>query len=148
MNTTAGSFALLGSVVPRDAGVAARLRAAGAILLGKANLSEWAHFRGSVPSGWSGRGGQASSAYVPLGDPGGSSSGSGIGTSIGLCAASLGTETDGSIISPSQMNNAVGIKPTVGLTSRAGGMWFNRSSRRHADADSAQWCLFRNIKIL
>ncbi|CDO76776.1 hypothetical protein BN946_scf184978.g5 [Trametes cinnabarina] len=115
-----GSFALLGSVVPRDAHVAAKLRAAGAILLGKANLSEWAHFRGNVPSGFSGRGGQATSAYVPQGDPSGSSSGSGIGTSIGLAAAALGTETDGSIISPSNMNNLVGIKPTVGLTSRAG----------------------------
>ncbi|KAI0649784.1 amidase signature enzyme [Trametes meyenii] len=120
MNTTAGSFALLGSVVPRDAHVAVKLRAAGAILLGKANLSEWAHFRGSVPSGFSGRGGQASSPYVPLGDPSGSSSGSAIGTAIGLAAAALGTETDGSIISPSNMNNLVGIKPTVGLTSRAG----------------------------
>ncbi|KAI0366541.1 amidase signature enzyme [Pilatotrama ljubarskyi] len=120
MNTTAGSFALLGSVVPRDAHVAAKLRAAGAILLGKANLSEWAHFRGNVPSGFSGRGGQATSPYVPLGDPSGSSSGSGIGTAIGLAAAALGTETDGSIISPSNMNNLVGIKPTVGLTSRAG----------------------------
>ena len=108
--------------MPRDAGVAARLRASGAIILGKANLSEWAHFRGSLPNGWSGRGGQASSAYVPLGDPSGSSSGSGVATSIGLCAAALGTETDGSIISPSQRNNLVGIKPTVGLTSRAGGM--------------------------
>ncbi|KAI8988989.1 amidase signature enzyme [Trametes punicea] len=116
MNTTAGSFALLGSVVPRDAHVAAKLRAAGAILLGKANLSEWAHFRGNVPSGFSGRGGQATSPYVPLGDPSGSSSGSAIGTAM----AALGTETDGSIISPSNMNNLVGIKPTVGLTSRAG----------------------------
>lgn len=107
--------------MPRDAGVAARLRAAGAIILGKANLSEWAHFRGNLASGWSGRGGQATSAYVPQGDPGGSSSGSGIATSIGLCAAALGTETDGSVISPSQRNNLVGIKPTVGLTSRAGG---------------------------
>ncbi|KAJ3479278.1 hypothetical protein NLI96_g9169 [Meripilus lineatus] len=120
MNTTAGSFALLGSVVPRDATVAAKLRAAGAIILGKANLSEWAHFRGNVPSGWSGRGGQATSPYVPLGDPSGSSSGSGIGTAIGLAAGSLGSETDGSIVSPSQRNNLVGIKPTVGLTSRAG----------------------------
>ena len=118
-----GSFALLGSVVPRDAGVAARLRAAGAILLGKANLSEWANFRGNVPSGFSGRGGQSSSPYVPLGDPSGSSSGSGIGTAIGLCAAALGSETDGSIVSPSELNNLVGIKPTVGLTSRAGGQW-------------------------
>ncbi|KAH8097013.1 amidase signature enzyme [Cristinia sonorae] len=120
MNTTAGSFALLGSVVPRDAGVAARLRAAGAIILGKANLSEWANFRGRVPSGFSGRGGQATSPYVPLGDPSGSSSGSGIATAIGLTAGSLGSETDGSIISPSNNNNLVGIKPTVGLTSRAG----------------------------
>lgn len=120
MNTTAGSFALLGSVVPRDATVAAKLRAAGAIVLGKANLSEWANFRGNVPSGFSGRGGQSSSPYVPLGDPSGSSSGSGIGTAIGLCAAALGSETDGSIVSPSEINNLVGIKPTVGLTSRAG----------------------------
>lgn len=124
MNTTAGSFALLGSVVPRDATVAAKLRAAGAILLGKANLSEWANFRGSVPSGFSGRGGQASSPYVPLGDPSGSSSGSGIGTAIGLAAGALGSETDGSIVSPSSNNNLVGIKPTVGLTSRAGGAHF------------------------
>ncbi|KAH9942367.1 amidase signature enzyme [Epithele typhae] len=120
MNTTAGSFALLGSVPPRDAHVAHQLRGAGAIILGKANLSEWAHFRGSVPSGWSGRGGQASSPYVPLGDPSGSSSGSGIASAIGLCAVALGTETDGSIIQPSNNQNLVGIKPTVGLTSRAG----------------------------
>jgi len=120
MNTTAGSFALLGSVVPRDATVAAKLRAAGAIILGKANLSEWANFRGRVPSGFSGRGGQSSSPYVPLGNPSGSSSGSGISTAIGLTAGALGSETDGSIVSPSSMNNLVGIKPTVGLTSRAG----------------------------
>ncbi|RPD60648.1 amidase signature enzyme [Lentinus tigrinus ALCF2SS1-7] len=120
MNTTAGSFALLGSIVPRDAHVATKLRAAGAIILGKANLSEWAHFRGNVPSGFSGRGGQATSPYVPLGDPSGSSSGSGIGSAIGLAAGALGSETDGSIISPSNNNNLVGIKPTVGLTSRAG----------------------------
>ncbi|TCD65458.1 hypothetical protein EIP91_002672 [Steccherinum ochraceum] len=120
MNTTAGSFALLGSVVPRDSGVAAKLRAAGAIILAKANLSEWANFRGSVPSGFSGRGGQSSSPYVPLGDPSGSSSGSGISAAIGLAAGTLGSETDGSIISPSNNNNLVGIKPTVGLTSRAG----------------------------
>ncbi|KAI0260061.1 amidase signature enzyme [Gloeopeniophorella convolvens] len=120
MNTTAGSFALLGSIPPRDATVAAKLRAAGAILLGKANLSEWAHFRGNVPSGFSGRGGQASSPYFPLADPSGSSSGSGIGSAIGLTAAALGSETDGSIISPSSRQNLVGIKPTVGLTSRAG----------------------------
>ncbi|VDB86848.1 unnamed protein product [Peniophora sp. CBMAI 1063] len=120
MNTTAGSFALLGSIVPRDATVAAKLRAAGAILLGKANLSEWAHFRGNLASGWSGRGGQATCAYFPGADPSGSSSGSGISSSIGLAAAALGSETDGSIVSPSSRNNLVGIKPTVGLTSRAG----------------------------
>ena len=121
MNTTAGSFALFRSVVPRDAHVVALLRRAGAIILGKANLSEWAHFRGSVPSGFSGRGGQATSPYVPLGDPCGSSSGSGIASAIGLAAGALGSETDGSIVCPSGMNNLVGIKPTVGLTSRDGG---------------------------
>ncbi|KAF8528712.1 amidase signature domain-containing protein [Gautieria morchelliformis] len=120
MNTTAGSFALLGSMVPRDAGVAAKLRASGAIILAKASLSEWAHFRGGLPNGFSGRGGQALNPYFPQGDPGGSSSGSGISTAIGLAAGSLGTETDGSILSPSNRNNLVGIKPTVGLTSRAG----------------------------
>ncbi|KAF8511980.1 amidase signature enzyme [Gautieria morchelliformis] len=121
MNTTAGSFALLGSVVPRDAGVAAKLRAAGAIILGKASLSEWSHFRaGELPPGFSGRGGQGLNPYFPRGDPAGSSSGSGISTAIGLAAGSLGTETDGSIIFPSSRNNLVGIKPTVGLTSRAG----------------------------
>ncbi|KLO18977.1 amidase signature enzyme [Schizopora paradoxa] len=120
MNTTAGSFALLGSVVPRDATVAAKLRAAGAIILGKANLSEWANFRGNVPSGFSGRGGQATNPYLQNADPSGSSSGSAISAAIGLAAGTLGSETDGSILSPSNKNNLVGIKPTVGLTSRAG----------------------------
>ncbi|KZV98313.1 amidase signature enzyme [Exidia glandulosa HHB12029] len=120
MNTTAGSFTLLDSVPPRDATVTAKLRKAGAIILGKANLSEWAHFRGGLASGWSGRGGQATNAYFPNADPSGSSSGSAISASIGLAAATLGSETDGSIISPSSKNNLVGIKPTVGLTSRAG----------------------------
>ncbi|KAI0030560.1 amidase signature enzyme [Vararia minispora EC-137] len=120
MNTTAGSFALLGSVPPRDATVAAKLRTAGAIILGKANLSEWSHSRGSLAPGWSGRGGQTTSAYCFTCDASGSSSGSGVASSIGLAAASLGTETDGSIILPSSKNNLVGIKPTVGLTSRAG----------------------------
>ncbi|KAF8240536.1 amidase signature enzyme [Tricholoma matsutake] len=120
MNTTAGSFALLGSIPPRDATVAAKLRAAGAVVLGKANLSEWAHYRGTVPNGFSGRGGQANCPYYPMADPSGSSSGSAISSAIGLAAASLGTETDGSIVSPSSRNNVVGIKPTVGLTSRAG----------------------------
>ncbi|KAH7930964.1 amidase signature enzyme [Leucogyrophana mollusca] len=120
MNTTAGSHALLGSVVPRDAFVAAKLRAAGAIFIGKSNLSEWANMRGQVPNGWSGRGGQATCPYYPNADASGSSTGSGIAMAIGLAAGSLGTETDGSIISPSSKNNIVGIKPTVGLTSRAG----------------------------
>ncbi|KAJ7091007.1 amidase signature enzyme [Mycena epipterygia] len=120
MNTTAGSFSLLGSIVPEDAGVVKRLRKAGAIILGKANLSEFAQFRGNIASGWSGRGGQASNAYFPHADPCGSSSGSGIAASIGLAAVTLGTETDGSITCPSSNNNAAGIKPTVGLTSRAG----------------------------
>ncbi|XP_006462056.1 hypothetical protein AGABI2DRAFT_151641 [Agaricus bisporus var. bisporus H97] len=120
MNTTAGSFSLLGSIVPDDAGVVKRLRRAGAIILGKANLSEWAHFRGNLPSGWSGRGLQCTNAYFPNADPCGSSSGSGVGASIGLAAVTLGTETDGSITCPSSNNNLAGIKPTVGLTSRAG----------------------------
>ncbi|KIK52738.1 hypothetical protein GYMLUDRAFT_179802 [Collybiopsis luxurians FD-317 M1] len=120
MNTTAGSFSLLGSVVPDDAGVVKRLRAAGAIILGKANLSEFAHFRGNLASGWSGRGGQNTNAYFPNADPCGSSSGSGVSASIGLAAVTLGTETDGSITCPTDHNNLAGIKPTVGLTSRAG----------------------------
>jgi amidase len=119
MNTTAGSFALLGSITPGDATVAEKLRNAGAILLGKTALSEWANFRGtSIPNGWSGRGGQATNAFYRQGDACGSSSGSGIAASIGLAAGTLGTETDGSIICPSNRNNVVGIKPTVGLTSR------------------------------
>jgi amidase len=121
MNTTSGSFALLGSVPPRDATVAAKLRAAGAVLLGQANLSEWAGVRGVLPAGFSGRGGQSTCPYFPFADPSGSSSGSAIASAIGLAAAALGTETDGSIILPSSRQNLVGIKPTVGLTSRAGG---------------------------
>ncbi|KAJ7165363.1 amidase signature enzyme [Mycena filopes] len=120
MNTTAGSFSLLGSIVPDDAGVVKRLRKAGAIILGKTNLSEFSGLRGNRASGWSGRGGQASSAYFPQGAPCGSSGGSGIAGSIGLAPVTLGTETDGSITCPSSMNNLAGIKPTLGLTSRAG----------------------------
>lgn len=119
MNTTAGSFALLGSKTNGDATVVKKLRDAGAILLGKAALSEWANFRGiRMPSGWSARGKQATSAFYPQGDACGSSTGSGIAPSIGLAAGALGTETDGSIVCPSNRNNVVGIKPTVGLTSR------------------------------
>ncbi|KAK5655081.1 hypothetical protein OQA88_5980 [Cercophora sp. LCS_1] len=118
-NTTAGSLALVGARPPRDAFVASRLRAAGAILLGKANLSQWANFRSSnSSSGWSAHGGQVMGSYVENQDPSGSSSGSGVATALGLAAACLGTETDGSILSPSHRNNIVGIKPTVGLTSR------------------------------
>ncbi|KAF9036320.1 amidase signature domain-containing protein [Panaeolus papilionaceus] len=120
MNTTAGSFALLGSVVPGDAGVIKRLRRAGAIVLGKTNLSEFSQVRGTVPLGWSGRGGQCTNAYFKNGNPCGSSSGSGVAASIGLAAVTLGSETDGSITCPSSFNNVVGVKPTLGLTSRAG----------------------------
>lgn len=120
MNNTAGSYSLLGATVPRDATVAAKLRAAGIIILGKSNLSQWANFRSSnSSSGWSAYGNQTTSAYHPNADPSGSSSGSGVGSSIGLALASLGTETDGSILSPSSVNNLVGIKPSVGLTSRS-----------------------------
>jgi amidase len=120
MNNTAGSYALLGAKVPRDASVVTKLRAAGIVFLGKSNLSQWANFRSSNSSnGWSAYGGQVTGAYYPNQDPSGSSSGSGVGSSIGLALASLGTETSGSILAPSAQNNLVGIKPTVGLTSRA-----------------------------
>uniref|UniRef100_A0A453A9W1 Amidase domain-containing protein n=1 Tax=Aegilops tauschii subsp. strangulata TaxID=200361 RepID=A0A453A9W1_AEGTS len=119
LNTTAGSLALLGSVVKRDAGVAARLRRAGAVVLGKASLSEWANFR-NVHNGWSARGGQTRNPYVLSSDPCGSSSGSGVAAAANMAAVTLGTETDGSILCPSSFNSVVGIKPTVGLTSRAG----------------------------
>ncbi|XP_019074451.1 probable amidase At4g34880 [Vitis vinifera] len=121
LNTTAGSFALLKSVVPRDAGVVMKLRKAGAIILGKASLSEWANFRSlNAPPGWSARGGQGLNPYVLSATPCGSSSGSAISVAANLVAVSLGTETDGSILCPASFNSVVGIKPTVGLTSRAG----------------------------
>ncbi|KAJ6765941.1 hypothetical protein OIU79_022003 [Salix purpurea] len=121
LNTTAGSYALLGSVVPRDAGVVMKLRKAGAIILGKSSLSEWSHFRSNgAPSGFCGRSGQGKNPYVLSADPCGSSSGSGISVAANMAAVSLGTETDGSILCPSSYNSVVGIKPTVGLTSRAG----------------------------
>ncbi|KAL8948836.1 MAG: hypothetical protein Q9222_005009 [Ikaeria aurantiellina] len=120
MSTTAGSFALLGATLPKDSGIAAKLRAAGVVILGKTNLSQWANFRSNnSTNGWSAYGGQTFAAYYPEQDPSGSSSGSGVASSIGLALASLGTETSGSILSPSQVNDLVGIKPTVGLTSRA-----------------------------
>ncbi len=121
MTTTAGSLALVGSHPPRDAFVAEKLRAAGAVILGKTNLSEWANFRGSLStSGWSGRGGQTRNPYVLDRNPSGSSSGSAVAVSANLCAVAVGTETDGSILSPSSYNGIVGIKPTLGLISRAG----------------------------
>lgn len=121
MQTTAGSLALVGQKVPRDAHVVARLREAGAVLLGKTNLSEWANFRGSnSSSGWSSRGGQTRNPYVLDRNPSGSSSGSGVAASASLCAAAVGTETNGSIVSPASANGLVGFKPTVGLVSRDG----------------------------
>ncbi|KAF3928621.1 hypothetical protein AA313_de0205030 [Arthrobotrys entomopaga] len=119
MNTTAGSYALLGAVPPSDSTIAAKLRDAGVIILGKSGMSEWANYRSTNgTSGWGARHGQITSAYYPNLDPSGSSSGSAIATDLGLSLATLGTETSGSIISPSERNNIVGIKPTVGLTSR------------------------------
>ncbi|MCJ1400618.1 hypothetical protein MMC11_003825 [Xylographa trunciseda] len=121
METTAGSWALLGSIVPRDAHVVSMLREAGAILMGKATLSEWADMRSNNYSeGYSARGGQARSAYNLTVNPGGSSSGSAIAVSVNQIMFALGTETDGSVINPAERNAVVGIKPTVGLTSRAG----------------------------
>jgi amidase len=131
MQTTAGSYALIGALPARPAHVAYLLVKAGAVILGKANLAEWANFRGVVPSGWSARGGQCINAYVAHGDPGSSSSGSGVAAAAGLAAACVGTETDGSIVSPSRRNCVVGIKPTVGLTSRTGGTPF-LFAREHA----------------
>jgi amidase len=121
METTAGSLALVGARPPREAFVARRLREAGALLLAKTNLSEWANFRSlRSSSGWSGRGGQCLNPYALDRNPSGSSSGSGAATSANLGAGSLGTETDGSILSPATSCGIVGLKPTVGLTSRAG----------------------------
>jgi amidase len=121
MMTTAGSLALEGSIASRDSFVAQRLREAGAVILGKTNLSEWANFRSShASSGWSGRGGQTKNPYVLDRNPCGSSSGSGAGVSANLCAVAVGTETDGSVVCPSSANSLVGIKPTLGLVSRSG----------------------------
>jgi amidase len=121
MMTTAGSMALVGSRPSQDASVAKRLRDAGAVILGKTNLSEWANFRSNhSSSGWSGRGGQTRNPYALDRNPCGSSSGSGASVAANLCAAAIGTETDGSVVCPSNANSLVGIKPTVGLVSRAG----------------------------
>ena len=121
MRTTAGSLALVDAPTPRDAAIVERLRAAGAVILGKTNLSEWANFRSSRSvSGWSGRGGQTHNPYALDRNPCGSSSGSGAAVAANLCAVAVGTETDGSIVCPSSMNGIVGIKPTVGLLSGRG----------------------------
>jgi amidase len=121
MKTTAGSFALGEVTPPRDAFLVRRLRDAGAVILGKANLSEWANFRSTrSSSGWSARGGQCRNPYALDRSPCGSSSGSGVAVSANLCAVAVGTETDGSIVCPSSVNGIVGIKPTVGLVSRSG----------------------------
>jgi amidase len=121
MHTTAGSLALMDATVPADAFLVSRLRDAGAVLLGKTQLSEWANFRSThSSSGWSGRGGQCRNAYVLDRSPSGSSSGSGVAIAASLCAVAVGTETDGSIVSPSSASSLVGVKPTVGLISRSG----------------------------
>jgi amidase len=121
MQTTAGSLALDGSPATQDSCVAERLRAAGALILGKTNLSEWANFRSThSTSGWSGRGGQTKNPYALDRNPCGSSSGSAVAVSANLCALAVGTETDGSVVCPSSMCGLVGIKPTLGLISRRG----------------------------
>jgi amidase len=121
MTTTAGSLALRGSIPAQDSFVARRLRGAGAVILGKANLSEWANIRSEhSTSGWSARGGQCKNPYVLDRNPCGSSSGSGAAVAANLCAVAVGTETDGSIVCPSSSCGIVGIKPTLGLVSRAG----------------------------
>lgn len=121
MHTSAGSLALAGSFAPKDAFVADALRKAGAVILGKANMTEWANFMANdMPSGYSSRGGQVINPYVATHTPGGSSSGPGVAVAAGLCAAAIGTETSGSILDPASENSVVGIKPTVGLISRTG----------------------------
>lgn len=121
MMTTAGALALQGNYAVKDAFIVQQLRASGAVLLGKTNLSEWANFRSThASSGWSSRGGQTRCPYILERSPSGSSSGSGAAVAANLCAVAIGTETDGSIVSPSSVNGLVGIKPTVGLLSRSG----------------------------
>ncbi len=121
MMTTAGSLALEGSIAPQDAFLVQQLRVAGAVILGKANLSEWANFRSSrSSSGWSSRGGLTRNPYALDRSGCGSSTGSAVAVAAGLCAAAVGTETDGSITCPAAINGIVGLKPTVGLVSRSG----------------------------
>ena len=121
MQTTAGALALAGNIAAKDAFIVGKLREAGAVLLGKTNLSEWANFRStSSSSGWSSRGGQTKCPYILDHNPCGSSSGSGAGVAANLCVVAIGSETDGSITCPASINGLVGIKPTVGLWSRSG----------------------------
>lgn len=121
MQTTAGSIAMEGHIASNDAFIVKRLRDAGAIIIGKTNLSEWANFRSTrSSSGWSGRGGQTKNPYILDHNPCGSSAGSGVAVSANLCVVAVGTETDGSIVCPASVNGIVGIKPTVGLVSRSG----------------------------
>lgn len=121
METTAGSLALVGAKPPREAAIVARLRAAGAVILGKTNMSEWANYRSTNSiSGWSGRGGQTRNPYALDRNPSGSSSGSAVAVTANLCVVAVGTETNGSIMSPASVNGVVGVKPTVGLVSRTG----------------------------
>src|SRR5437764_10881462 len=121
MQTTAGSLAMVGSKPAKDSMVARKLRAAGAVMIGKTNLSEWANIRSSFStSGWSGRGGLTRNPYALDRNPCGSSSGSGVAVAANLCAVAVGTETDGSVLAPSAVNGIVGLNPTVGLVSRSG----------------------------
>ena len=121
MATSAGSLALEHSYAKKDAFLVRKLRDAGAVLLGKTNLSEWSNFRSNRSiSGWSSRGGQTRNPYDPLRNPCGSSSGSAVAVAAGFCAAAIGTETDGSILGPSSRNGVVGLKPNVGRISRQG----------------------------
>ena len=121
MMTTAGSLALVGHKASKDAFIVKKLRDAGAVILGKTNLSEWANFRSSQScSGWSSRGGQTKNPYILDHNPCGSSSGSGVAVSANLCVVAVGTETDGSVTCPASTNGVVGLKPTVGLLSRSG----------------------------
>lgn len=121
MMTTAGSLALVGNIAAKDAFIVSKLREAGAVLLGKTNLSEWANFRSSKScSGWSSRGGQTKNPYIIDHNPCGSSAGSGVAVAANLCVVAVGTETDGSVTCPASVNGVVGIKPTVGLLSRSG----------------------------
>ena len=121
MQTTAGSLAMAGNIASKDAFVVKKLREAGAIIIGKTNLSEWANFRSTQScSGWSSRGGQTKNPYILDHNPCGSSAGSGTAVSANLCVVAVGTETDGSVVCPASVNGLVGIKPTVGLVSRSG----------------------------